>query len=510
MPLPTSSLSTRARLVTFLAAFLLMTDATVIFTIGTSGWGPVLSDLIETVLVALTVYHCRQAARRSTGLARSFWALGMVCFAVALAGWCMVAYRDAFPSSRAAVGLSNLLFCFWFFPLALILFLDPERESEGLDWLLALDFMQTAVFCVSAYVYFFYIPTSAAPTAQLTVWTPYFFAYAFLAVAFGLRSALTRSPLARTLFRGLAIFLVYSGVADVAYRYGPLHGLRTGSWFDLVWCVNSIGPLVLAAAWIQPAVQESAAEGTKREKKIYTEIFYLFFPLLILVMSSRIAGQRLGLAAGVIFVSFACSSARLLVTQNRLVKVQDALRWEATRDGLTGLWNRKAVLEVLDRELLRSERHGQPVGVIMADVDHFKAINDSRGHAAGDRVLEIIANEIAAVVRPYDSVGRYGGEEFLIVAPGCGPHATWELAERICRYVENCNIVIGGTQVNVSLSLGIASGNLAADTETMLHAADTALYQAKHAGRNRVEPNLGHPAQAVAYPVPASKSMFWL
>ena len=501
----------RARTVVVLTAFLLLADVAVIFTVGTSRPGPVLSDAIEIALVALAVYHCRQAAHRSTGLARSFWALATVTFSVVFVGWCLVTYKDAGPSSRVAVDLSNLLFCFWFFPLAMALFLDPEREGEGLDLPIILDFMQAAVFCVAAYVYFFYIPKSETLGSTMgAVWTPYFFAYAFLAGAFGLRSVLTRSPLARSLFRGLAIFLVYSGVADVAYRYGPFSHLKTGSWFDLVWCINSAGPLLLAAAWTQPAVQETQAEGGKREKKIYTEIFYLFFPLLILAMSLRIASQRLGLAAIVIFVSFACSSARLLVTQNRLEKAQDALRWEATRDGLTGLWNRKAVLEILERELLRSERHGMPVGVIMADVDHFKAINDSRGHAAGDRALEIIASEIAAVVRPYDSVGRYGGEEFLIVAPGCGPHATWELAERICRYVANCNIVINGTKLNVSLSLGIASGSASADTEKMLHTADTALYQAKHAGRNRVEPSLGNPEQAAEHLSPAVKSTFWL
>ena len=503
--------SPRTRTAVILTTLLLFADAVVVATIGHSARGRVLSDGIEVLVVSLTAYHCRQAARRSTGLARSFWALATVTFSVAFAGWCLVVWRDAFPAARSVVDASNLLFSFWFFPLAMALFLDPERESEGLDLPVVLDFMQAAVFCVAAYVYFFYIPKSGSGTDQTAaVWTtPYFMSYAFLAGAFGLRSVMTRSPLARTLFRGLTIFLVFSGVADVAYRYGPLSGLSTGSWFDLVWCLNSGGPLLLAAAWMQPAVQEASGDRVQREKKIATEIFYLFFPLLILAMSMRIATQRLGLAATVVFVSFACSSARLLVTQSRLEKAQDALRWEATRDGLTGLWNRKAVLEILERELLRSERHGMPVGVIMADVDHFKAINDNRGHAAGDLALEIIANEIAAVVRPYDSVGRYGGEEFLIVAPGCGPHATWELAERICRYVENCNIVIGGTRLNVSLSLGIASGTLSADTEKMLHAADTALYQAKHAGRNRVEPSLGNPEQAGKL-LPAQKSTFWL
>ena len=101
----------------------------------------------------------------------------------------------------------------------------------------------------------------------------------------------------------------------------------------------------------------------------------------------------------------------------------------------------------------------------MIDVDHFKAINDSRGHAAGDAVLRIIASGIAAVVRPYDSVGRCGGEEFLIVAPGCGMAETWELAERVRHHVAGCSIMAGGSSVQVSLSLGVATGQSAAEME---------------------------------------------
>ena len=160
--------------------------------------------------------------------------------------------------------------------------------------------------------------------------------------------------------------------------------------------------------------------------------------------------------------------------------------------------------------MLRSERHGEPVGVIMADVDHFKTINDSRGHAAGDLVLRIIASEIAGVVRPYDSVGRYGGEEFLIIAPGCGVQETWELAERICNYVAKCSIVAGGSNLSISLSLGIAAGSSAADSDKLLHDADTALYQAKNAGRNRVEPSIGRSAKADRSFPPTAKSTFWL
>ena len=120
-------------------------------------------------------------------------------------------------------------------------------------------------------------------------------------------------------------------------------------------------------------------------------------------------------------------------------------------------------------------------------------------------MLRIIASSIAAVVRPYDSVGCCGGEEFLIVAPGCGMAETWELAERVRSHVAGCNIMVDGSSVQVSLSLGIATGKTAADIEQLLHAADTALYQAKNAGRNRVEPSIGRAASAAQSPSPAPR-----
>ena len=132
----------------------------------------------------------------------------------------------------------------------------------------------------------------------------------------------------------------------------------------------------------------------------------------------------------------------------------------------------------------------------MVDVDHFKRVNDSRGHAAGDAVLRLIASGIAAMVRPYDSVGRYGGEEFLIIAPGCGLGETWELAERVRTHVARTSIMAAGASVQVTLSLGVATGECAADLEKVLIGADAAMYRAKAAGRNRVEPIVGRAAGA--------------
>jgi diguanylate cyclase (GGDEF)-like protein len=117
---------------------------------------------------------------------------------------------------------------------------------------------------------------------------------------------------------------------------------------------------------------------------------------------------------------------------------------------------------------------------------------------------------MAAVVRPYDSVGRYGGEEFVIVAPGCGLGETFELAERVRTHVAACNIVVGGSPVQVSLSLGVATGQSASDAEKLLRAADKALYQAKNAGRNRVEPRIGRAAGASPSPSSTPNSDFWL
>ncbi len=232
--------------------------------------------------------------------------------------------------------------------------------------------------------------------------------------------------------------------------------------------------------------------------------------MAVLFMSLRIARDHEALGALAVGLSFICSSARLLVTQHRLLQTKDALRREASHDSLTGLWNHKVILEIMQRELLRAERDRQPVGVIMIDVDHFKAINDSRGHAAGDDVLRIIASGIAAMVRPYDSVGRYGGEEFLIVAPGCGAGEVWELAERVRTHVSSCSIMAGGSHVKVTLSLGLATGEAAADMEKVLRASDAAMYQAKRAGRNRVEPTLGKAATASPNNTQAKERDFWI
>ncbi|MGH9433698.1 MAG: GGDEF domain-containing protein, partial [Terriglobia bacterium] len=181
---------------------------------------------------------------------------------------------------------------------------------------------------------------------------------------------------------------------------------------------------------------------------------------------------------------------RILELQEELVRAREALRDQATHDALTRLLNRACILEFLDKELDRSRRGLTPVAVILTDLDHFKSVNDNYGHLAGDEVLRQIASQLRAAVRSYDAVGRYGGEEFLMVLPGCDAAAAGRRAESLRVAVARNPVTISETcQIPVSLSLGVATtaelGLL--DAASLLRQADDALYRAKDMGRNRVD-----------------------
>src|SRR5215203_978663 len=122
---------------------------------------------------------------------------------------------------------------------------------------------------------------------------------------------------------------------------------------------------------------------------------------------------------------------RIVDLQEQLVAAREALRQQATRDYLTQLWNRSAILDILQRELARSERDRTPIGVVVADLDRFKAINDTYGHFAGDTALQESARRMQVATRSYDAIGRYGGEEFLIVLPGADADSVRAQAERM-------------------------------------------------------------------------------
>lgn len=170
----------------------------------------------------------------------------------------------------------------------------------------------------------------------------------------------------------------------------------------------------------------------------------------------------------------------------RILALHETLRRQALRDPLIGLWNRAAIMDRLNEELERAHRSGGQVGVVMADLDRFKQINDEHGHQAGDAVLLEAAKHMQAALRPYDSLGRYGGEEFLIVVPGCTQASVTELAQRVCKCVSAQPMHVDDKTIEVTVSLGVAlsAPGVRAEESRLVAAADAALYRAKEAGRN--------------------------
>ena len=180
---------------------------------------------------------------------------------------------------------------------------------------------------------------------------------------------------------------------------------------------------------------------------------------------------------------------RIIELQNELIEAREIFQEKANRDSLTGLLNHEEILGALDQELARAEREGKCVSVIMADLDHFKMVNDTYGHMAGDAVLRSVAKRMHSLTRSYDHVGRYGGEEFMVILPECCKECAVTFAERLSVCISSESMDTSEGEIPVTVSLGVAaSGNDRRwNAHTLVRSADEALYLAKKNGRNRVE-----------------------
>jgi len=180
---------------------------------------------------------------------------------------------------------------------------------------------------------------------------------------------------------------------------------------------------------------------------------------------------------------------RILDLQDELVSARESMRHAATHDSLTGLMNRGEILSMLERELERARREHKKLGVILSDIDHFKRVNDSLGHLFGDEALREIGRRLSAQLRVYDGVGRYGGEEFLMVLPNCELRDVLMRANELRESVANTPVVCSGEERFITMSMGVAvsTGDEKNELEALLNQADAGLYAGKEKGRNRVE-----------------------
>jgi two-component system, cell cycle response regulator len=179
---------------------------------------------------------------------------------------------------------------------------------------------------------------------------------------------------------------------------------------------------------------------------------------------------------------------RILSLEEELVRARDEMLYKATHDALTGIWNRATILAQMKSEFERFVREKTPISVLLCDVDHFKQVNDKHGHLIGDMVLQEVAKRLTKAVRSYDAVGRYGGEEFLILLRHCDESTLESRSEDVRLAVAAAPIVAGSEGLTISVSVGAAScrqWEAGTPIERILGRADAALYRAKTEGRNR-------------------------
>ncbi|HSS97097.1 MAG TPA: GGDEF domain-containing protein, partial [Terriglobales bacterium] len=426
----------RFRTLLLITSAVLILQASIIWRMGAHPLGAVLSKVVQFVLGLMCLLIFARAYLRSTSARRFCWLSLAAATAICVVAQGLEIEVDI-VSLHSLDWLNNLLFFASGMPIAMLLFLDTDQGHDRPDWLHFLGLLQVCAFSYCVYLYF----SGQALTAVTTLgsapfgWNTSVVFDGVLASSFALRAALQRTNSVRRLFGPMALYLVAAGLAD-SYAEAAANLVQDGAWFDVVWTVLLVTPLLICAIWNEDG-SAAAIKEPRSQRNIVDQFFPLLYPFCSLLLITQIAERQRVLSSFLIGFIFVTVAVRVLVIQHRLAKTQDALSFEATHDSLTGLPNRGEILRRLQVEMDRQKRTGESFGVLLADADHFKKINDTHGHNVGDEVLREISHRLLASLRPYDSVGRYGGEEFLVVIPACeGPEAI-EVAERLRQNIES-------------------------------------------------------------------------
>jgi two-component system cell cycle response regulator len=299
----------------------------------------------------------------------------------------------------------------------------------------------------------------------------------------GARLLLGAGPRSPSLYL-IAGWLGTSLYADIMYTTQTLQNTYTpANYLDAFWIA---GAFMVAAAMLHPSATQMISPSRTTTPDATPARLAILAVAAITAPTSLLIQYARGGEPHVVAAGLACNALFLLVLA-RMAGLVRAQRLAAITDGLTGLRSRRYFEETLRHEVDRADKHGEPLGLLLLDIDHFKRVNDTYGHGGGDRVLIEVTHRLSELVRPGDLAARYGGEEFAMLLPGAGPEETLEVAERIRRGVAAAPIAVSdGVLCNVTVSVGAAGVPSLRDLDELVLAADRALYAAKGAGRDRV------------------------
>jgi two-component system, cell cycle response regulator len=257
---------------------------------------------------------------------------------------------------------------------------------------------------------------------------------------------------------------------------------------------QSDGPRLALVDWMMPELDGPALcrelRGSRREDR------YIYIVLLTSKQNTEdiVAGLEAGADD---YITKPCqpgelqarlnTGCRILSLEEKLIQAREEMRYKATHDALTAIWNRASILSLMRGELGRSVREGKSTSILLCDVDNFKQVNDNYGHLVGDVVLQEVARRLVSAVRSYDAVGRYGGEEFLVLLSHCDESNLKARSESIRAAVADTPFVSGSEELSISISVGAVTcekWDPGVPIERLLARADAALYKAKADGRN--------------------------
>jgi diguanylate cyclase len=447
---------------------------------------------VELALVVLALAARRRTVQPRVAIA---WTWIAAAFASYLAGditWAwyeVVLDRSPFPSPADAFYLA-------FYPLLLVglLSFPTPRRTAGERLRLAMD-VSIVVLSSMMIVWYFALGPTVHEVGGFTFANALAVAYPAgdLALIFGLAAVLLRGSdyAISTPLRILAAGLVSFVVADIGFAALDVSDSYTsGSWPDTFWMMALL-LMALSADAQRHAGETSAARVNVAEASAHSRISTLpylgigaSYALLLFVASSDARFPIDGLILGAASVTGVVVLRQVMALRDN-VRLMDEFHRLATTDTLTGLPNRRHVLDLAETHLVRSRRERRPLSVIMMDVDNFKAINDTYGHAVGDQALAWIGGVCTGMLPPDAIVGRFGGDELLAILPGRDLAEALRLARSLAESAARAEQPLAGGPGHMTLSLGVASADNRPDVKAVLAAADAALYAAKRNGRNQ-------------------------